>query len=59
MRVELIEFSGRWYWVSKDSNDAAGTEFNTKEEAIADINKKIKEPYIINKEPPKEKKYYD
>jgi len=59
MKVELIEFSGKWFWVSKESNEASGKEFDTKEEAIVDINKRIKEPYIINKEPPKEKKYYN
>jgi len=59
MKIEIVEFSGRWFWVSKESQDASGKEFDTKEEAIIDATKRLKDIYVINKEPFKEKRNYE
>jgi len=50
MKIDIIEYLGAFWWVSKETNDAAGKEFSTREDAIADAKNKLGNITIINQE---------
>jgi len=50
MKIEIMNWMGVYWWVSKETNDAAGKEFSTKEDAIADAKNRLGNIAIINQE---------
>jgi len=59
MKIDIIEYLGDFWWVSKETNDACGKEYATKDEAIADAKKRFGEVFVMNQEVKYDRKYSD
>ena len=59
MKIEVLETFGIYFWVSKESNDASGTEFNTRDDAIADAKKRLGNVIVVNQEATNDKRKFN
>ena len=57
MKIDIIEYLGAFWWVSKETNDACGKEYPTKDEAIADAKKRFGTVVVMNQEATHDKRY--
>ena len=57
MKIDIIEYLGAFWWASKETNDACGREYPTKDEAIADAKKRFGTVIVMNQEVAHDKRY--